>query len=329
MSNDPNDVERLADELRDLDPPLALTLHLAAETGPFSAELERIANDLVRVSEGRILLRRADDEGAAPAAPALTLSRTGGGDVHWLALPEGPEEAPFLEAARGASAGPETLPAELDDGLAGLERRAALLVFVAAACPHCPRAVSAASRLARASERVSVSVVDAQRFPELAERLHVNSTPTTFLDEGRAWVGEVEAAELARSILARGTAEHELAVFRSLVETGRFDEAIASMESGEGARCFVAAWEKSSTSSRIGLMLTAERLLERGDAPFHPVAEDLARVTETDDVPLRGDTADLLGRIDHPAARAALEKLLEDPDPDVAEIAAEGLGLDE
>ena len=328
MSSISRNIESIAAELRVLDPPLSLTLHTAAESTAFGSELEGIANDLVRVSEGRIRLRAGDGD-TVSSAPALTLSRRGEGDVHWLALPEGPEEAPFLEAIRGASAGPETLPEDPCDGLAGIERPATLLVFVAAACPHCPRAVSAASRLARASEGVSVSVVDAQRFPELAERLHVRSTPTTFLDEGLAWIGVVEAAELARSVLARGTGEHEAAVFRSLVETGRFDEAVASVESGEGARHFLAAWEKSSTSSRIGLMLAAERVLERGDAPFHPVAEGLGRVAETDDVPLRGDTADLLGRIDHPAARAALEKLLTDPDSDVAEIAAEGLGLDE
>ena len=44
-----------------------------------------------------------------------------------------------------------------------------------------------------------------------------------------------------------------------------------------------------------------------------------------EDPVLRGDTADLLGRIGHRAARNPLRTLLEDPNPDVAEIASEAL----
>ena len=51
-----------------------------------------------------------------------------------------------------------------------------------------------------------------------------------------------------------------------------------------------------------------------------PLAEDPAR---------KGDTADLLGRIGHADARPVLEALARDPNPEVAEAAAdalEGLG---
>ncbi len=44
-----------------------------------------------------------------------------------------------------------------------------------------------------------------------------------------------------------------------------------------------------------------------------------------DDVALRGDTAELLGKIGNPIAIPALKKTAEDPDPDVREAAEEAL----
>jgi HEAT repeat protein len=48
-------------------------------------------------------------------------------------------------------------------------------------------------------------------------------------------------------------------------------------------------------------------------------------VLAADDAALRGDTADLLGQIGHADAIEALTALTKDPNPDVAEIAAESL----
>ena len=49
------------------------------------------------------------------------------------------------------------------------------------------------------------------------------------------------------------------------------------------------------------------------------------RATVFDDDPAASDTADLLGRNGHRAATDALRALLDDPNPDVAEIASEAL----
>jgi len=51
----------------------------------------------------------------------------------------------------------------------------------------------------------------------------------------------------------------------------------------------------------------------------------LIEVLQSEDGSLRGDTADLLGQIGHQGAIPDLEELRNDPNPDVAEIAAEAL----
>ena len=72
-------------------------------------------------------------------------------------------------------------------------------------------------------------------------------------------------------------------------------------------------------------MLAAELALEDNPAALDCIVPRLLPLLEGPDVTLRGDTADLLGRIGHPVAREPLQRLLADDNPDVAEIAQEAL----
>ena len=326
MSNLP-DLDSIAVSLRASPSSLSLRLLPATPSEPFGDALRELGREIARVSRGAISFVETDPVAEAetpttPERPALLLCREGEGEVRYLAFPTGPEAAPFLEALVGGGAsGPSRSHRTLS-------HPAELTVFVAEACPHCPHAVRAALELAKGG--VVVNVVDAQRFGELAARWGVRSAPTTILDGEVIWTGTVPATELAEVIAERGSEAYERRVLGSMVETGRFDAAEDRILAEGGASRFFALWRESTTSSRIGLLLVAERVLAREGGAFDPVlAELLVELTATDDDPLRGDTADLLGRVDRPAARAALEKLLDDPHPDVREIASDALGLDE
>ena len=74
---------------------------------------------------------------------------------------------------------------------------------------------------------------------------------------------------------------------------------------------------------RVGAV---EEALEADCAALDGLVADLLPILRAGDAVLRGDTADLLGKIGHRAATDALSALLEDPNPDVAEIASEALG---
>jgi thioredoxin-like negative regulator of GroEL len=219
----------------------------------------------------------------------------------------------------------EALRAELRE----LQTDAELEVFVAEACPHCANAVEVANAIARTSPRVKVSVIDAQRSPDQAARYSVKSVPTTVLDGGLSWVGVEPEAQVASRILARDTAAHAQEVFTSQVESGRHADAIRAIVEGDAAQRFAAAWVRSTTSTRIGLMLVAEGALEQSESALHPIVGELLPALQAEDAALRGDTADLLGQIGDPDGLEALRPLLDDPNPDVAEIAAEALGIDE
>ena len=328
---DPDDLEGLGETLRNLDPPLQLTFHHDPDS-ELSGPLGRGAEALARGAAGGVRLLPDENSPTPPAGgptppgiPALTITRPGGGVIHYLALPEGFEAEPFAELLEGRSVQGDPPP-----GLTELTEPAELLLFIAPTCPHCPNMVRAAAALALASPLVSVSIVDVQRFEELARRYQVTAAPTTIVDGELSLTGLVPSAELVQHLLDRGTDQHGAQVLQSLVNNGLFDQAVDEVTAGSGARPFGALWKKSTTSTRIGLMLLAEKVLQRNRRALDDILGELVAVLGAEDAALRGDTADLIGQTGSEKARPALEKLLADPNLDVVEIAEEALsGLED
>lgn len=312
-------LKQIREGLSGLAAPPELVLHQAPEEAALTSKLLEIATQIQEATDGAVVLRPGDGVGL-PGLPCLTIAHEGAGKIHYLASPQGPEQQPFLEALSGTSAQGAGL-----EQLKGLSKPAHLAVFIAATCPHCPRAVSAANRLALAGPSVTTTIIDAQLFPDLAESFHARSVPLTVLDQELSLIGVVPADELAQKIAERDTDEHLARVVLSLVEQNRLGEVRASLETSRGLDRFVAAWRRSTTGQRMGLLLAAGEVLEADRAAMDHCVSGLLPVLGVDDAALRGDTADLLGRIGHAAAQGGLEPLLSDPNPDVAEIAEEAL----
>jgi len=317
----PQWLEDLAPELRGLDPPLRLVVHPGDDAGDLHARLAALARELEAAAGGGVIVEEGHG-GGLPATPALTLSRGDHGRIHYLALPEGREASPFAEALRGLA---RDAPSEDEQLLVGLERPAELLLFMAPSCEYCPLAVHAVNRLAVASPLVTTLIVDAQRFPQLAGCFSTQSVPTMVLDGGLTETGVMPVDDVATRILDRDTAGHGARVFRSLIETGRVEDAAAELAAGRCATSLALVWRSSATALRLGLMLAAELALERDPASLDDIAPDLIELLGAEDAALRGDTADLLGRIGHRSAEPALKRLLADANADVAEIAEEAL----
>jgi glutaredoxin len=238
-------------------------------------------------------------------------------------VPEGPELLPFLRLVDGLTSGAEAKRSRAQLGLAALERALRLEVLAAPGCPHCPIAVGNAVELALANPIIELAVVDVLAEPELAEEQGVKSVPVVLIDGDLVFEGTPSVKALVERVLARGTARYAEELFTSLVKRGRHAQAAARLEGNE--RRFIESWDQSTMTERISLMLVAEEALTLKEEALDGLVEGLIPLLEHADASVRGDTVDLLGRIGHPEARAAMAALLDDPVRDVAEIAQDAL----
>ena len=323
---DESQLAKLGDALAASKTTLRLVLHRGDEDPALGDMLEELARSVEAVGGGAVEIVEGGEAAARlPSGPGLTVATGAPRNIHYLALPEGLEAEPFVDLVVDL-AGETALP---DEGwvrdLTDLERPAEVLVFVSAACPHCARTVRAAQQLARASENVTVIVIDAQRFEAMAAEHQVRSVPLTLVDRELGLTGPTTPAELTAHVSGRGTPDYRRNVLISLIERNRLDDAVARISEGDGASAFTAAWRQSAMSLRMGLMLIAEQVLEADPRVFDGVVEDLLPALGAEDAGLRGDTADLLGMIGHPAALPALADRVTDPNEDVAEAVAEAI----
>ncbi|MBN1654628.1 MAG: thioredoxin family protein [Deltaproteobacteria bacterium] len=317
------ELELIRDRLGDCATPLSLTFYPSSSDAAFSSSFERVADAVAKAAGRGVVLRRGRVQEAL-ATPSLTITAPGRGAISYLALPEALETSPFLEALFPDRQIADEKPfARVDE----IDQPAQIWVFIAATCPHCPQAVRSANRLARASEKVSTAIVDAQRFSDLAARFNIQSVPATLIDQRLTLTGVIPAEQLLEKILARNSPAFQAGVLLSLIEASRFSAAAAHVLSEGGAADFFALWSQSTISSRMGLLMVVEEVLPKNPEALHGVVDRFIDLLETEDTPLRGDTADLLGRIGDIRAKPALQALLSDRHPDVAEIAAEALEM--
>jgi len=296
--------------LQDMSRPLELRLNPGANPkDKFSRALGRVVEQLVRAAPDKLTVVEV-----APAGrPRLDVE-----NVCYRAVPFGPELEPFLELLVALSwggappAGERLAPA-------------ALRIMIAPTCPNCPGVVAACGRVAAAQPQVRLEVVDVQYFADLAGG--VKSVPTVIIDGTRTLVGMLSERDLLDALAERSRGDYVVKTLASMIETGRFGDAVPVLVSPPGQAALAAMLASSTMQERIGLMLAAEEALEINAHCLDGAVPYVLPLLKGSDASVRGDAADLLGKIGAPVARTALEALLSDPHPDVCEIAADSLQM--
>jgi len=267
---------------------------------------------------------RKDEEPHTVEAPSITLCGEHGPNIHYLAVPEGRELEVFLDAVRSLLIGATPDEASVVQ-LGKLDPPAEILVFMASACPNCPHVVSDAVRLALGSSMVRVLIIDVQQYESLSSEFGVRSVPLTVFDRSLSITGMIKVQDMVQKILSRGSVQYETETMDSAMHQGRFDHAADLVFRINGPDILVSLWKDSTTSRRMGIMLTVQKVLARDPKALDGTVPDLVALLGIGDASIRGDTADLLGQIGHADAVDALKALSDDPNPDVAEIAQEAI----
>jgi glutaredoxin-like protein len=74
-------------------------------------------------------------------------------------------------------------------------------VFVTPTCPHCPRAVTLAHRLAVESPLITASCVEATEFMDLSRRFRVTGVPKTIINESIEFLGALPEDQFVRTVV--------------------------------------------------------------------------------------------------------------------------------
>lgn len=116
--------------------------------------------------------------------PAVVLLRNGQDTrVRFLGAPSGYEFMSLIEALILAGTGESGLTAESKQLIADyVVAPMDIIVFVTPTCPHCPRAVTLAHRMAVESPLIRATCVEATEFLDLAQRFQVTGVPKTVVN---------------------------------------------------------------------------------------------------------------------------------------------------
>jgi glutaredoxin-like protein len=122
--------------------------------------------------------------------------------MRFLGAPAGYEFASLLEAVVLAGSNDTGLTAESRERIAtGVKERLDLLVFVTPTCPHCPRAVTLAHRMAVEHPLITATCVEATEFMELSRQYHVNGVPKTVVNGSGEILGALPEDQFVAAVL--------------------------------------------------------------------------------------------------------------------------------
>jgi len=167
-------------------------------------------SDRVSVEEVNLILdREKSAQYGIDRIPAIVLLRDGADTrMRFLGAPAGYEFSSLIESIILAGTDDSGLTEESKQLIA--EKATApmdIKVFVTPTCPHCPRAVTLAHRMAVESPNISATCVEATEFHDLSRQYRVTGVPKTVASGGAEILGALPEEELVRGVFENTTSE--------------------------------------------------------------------------------------------------------------------------
>ncbi|OQX32151.1 MAG: hypothetical protein B0D96_07380 [Candidatus Sedimenticola endophacoides] len=201
------------------------------------------------------------------------------------------------------------------------------LLFTAPGCPHCPSVKRHLQRLHAEGRLAALVLADAATEPERAAELGVRSVPWVRI--GRFEVtGNQSYGELLRWVEEAESGAGTSLYYGHLLENRGLEQVTSLIRERPGTLLdLLPLMESPDTpmATRIGIGAVFEELA--GDGLLDPIAPELIALTRSPEVRIRADASHYLGLTRHRDALGALRPLLDDPHPDVREIAMESIAI--
>lgn len=201
------------------------------------------------------------------------------------------------------------------------------LLLIATGCPHCPTVLAGASELVKQGTIGRLDVVNVTTHPEVAEQYGVRGVPWLRLGPFEL-DGLRSPAELKLWAERAGTREGMAEYFRELLDTGQLAKVIDALRRDDtqlGALLLLLADPQTALTVRVGIGAVMEEFA--GAKTLQKLVPELGKLTQSKDSHIRGDAAHYLGLTRDGRAVVYLKPLVNDPEPQVREIAQESLAL--
>ena len=135
--------------------------------------------------------------------PGIALLRDGADTrMRFLGAPAGYEFSSLVESILLAGSDDSGLTEESKQVIAEMAKDPIeIKVFVTPTCPHCPRAVTLAHRMAVESPNISATCIEASEFHDLSRQYRVTGVPKTVTSTGAEIFGAVPEEMFVRGVL--------------------------------------------------------------------------------------------------------------------------------
>lgn len=200
------------------------------------------------------------------------------------------------------------------------------LILIAPGCPHCPGVLEGLSRLLKEGVIGRLEAVNVAVYPERAEELGVKGVPWVRLGPYEL-EGATTLEELRRRAEEGESPEGLADYFVDLLKTGRrakVEELAREKPERLLSLLGILRDPASSMAVRIGIGAVLEEF--QGTGVTDILIPGLGDLTRHDDRLVRADACHFLSLIGGESILSFMRACLDDPDPEVREIAAEVLG---
>jgi len=167
-------------------------------------------SDLVTLEEVNFILEqdRAREYGIEQIPAIVLLKGEQDTRIRFLGAPAGYEfmsliEAVILAGTSDSGLTPDSRALVAKHVTSPLEIR----VFVTPTCPHCPRAVTLAHRMAVESPFIRASCVEATEFMDLSRKFRVTGVPKTVVNESIEILGAMPEDQFVRTVVGASSDE--------------------------------------------------------------------------------------------------------------------------
>jgi len=115
--------------------------------------------------------------------------------IKFYGIPSGHQVNSLLFAILESSRNTNLLENKLVDAIERINKKINIKVFVSLQCPHCPKAVITAFKIALTNKNIDVEIIQANLYTDLSNKFGVSSVPRIFFNDKDDLIG-VQPIEL-------------------------------------------------------------------------------------------------------------------------------------